>query len=343
MSETNVVTTETINETSVQSSPLNDVFSDDVIKNLDLFKKDAQIKDIENFATKLTNYTNKPLYDANKDQDVNNMIDYLDKILEDYTVEQLNKLTPEEVEKIYNIDAEHEGEDPIHIDINTEKGKSEFEMQRDYLVLRKETAQSMKELKDATNELQDYMKEYTAEMEELANEFGSVDKYIVDTLTKKIEENTEDSDRIELYKNILSMYTNASTLENIINYVESYRGKNVLADFLDHKGSMRVYNKYRKICAKCGIEQDITRYASFESYLYDATQLEEKKIRMNIFMFSVMHFIASQRYDELDQYFGIFISQLVVNIKNVIYNNFPDSDSKFVFMDAVRRIVEVIG
>ena len=283
---------------------------------------------------------NEPLLKGNN-ENIDDIGDYLDTLLGNFTVEQVKNFTPEEVEKIYTMDALNDGDEPVVIDISTDKGKSDFELKKDYLIFRKETNESMKAINESTKELQNYMVEYQEEMNQLMEEFGSMDRYIIDSLNKKIEANVDSPDKIALFTKIRDSYNEAFTLESLTKYVKSYKGKNILLDFLNYDNSIKIYKRYLKISKKVNIEHDITKYSGFETYLYDTEQI--KNVRVNIFAFAVIHYIASQKYDDLDKYFGIFISQLTVNMKNVIYNNFPSGDSHFTFMNAVRNIIQIIG
>ena len=330
------------NKGSKPIGPLGDVFDDKMINDLKLFKHQTELKDMEKLSKAINNKVNEPLL-KNNSENYEQVVEYLDVLLEDYTVDQLKELTPEEVEKIYTMDAKSEDEDAesVIIEVDTKEGQNDFEMKRDYLVFRKESNDANKEIAESMKELQTFMDEYKEEMKTLEEEFGSIETYIIDTLNKKIEENTESPERIELYTKIRDAYEEGFTLKRLTEYVESYRGKNILADFLQHERTMKVYNRYLKMSKNIGLNQDITKFAGLESYIYDNNEI--KNVRMNIFVFTVIHFIANQKYDDVDKIFGVFISQVIVNIKNVIYNNFPEGDSKFKFIEAVKHIVEIIG
>lgn len=332
----------TITNEITDKGPLNDVFDDEMIKNLELFKHQTELKDMEKLSAAINNKVNEPLLKTTGDL-FEQVVEYLDVLLDDYTIDQLNELTPEEVEKIYTLDAKSENEnaEPITIDVDTPEGVTDFEMKRDYLVFRKESNDANKEIAESMKELRASLDEYQEEMKTLNEEFGSIESYIIETLNKKIEANVDSPDRIELYTKIRDAYEDGYTLNRLIEYVKSYRGKNILADFLQHERSMKIYNRYIKMNKKLGLNQDITRFSGLETYIYDAEEL--KGVRMNIFVFALIHYIADQKYDEIDKIFGVFVSQVIVNIKNVFYNNFPDGDSKFKFIEAVKNIIQIIG
>lgn len=328
----------------VKTSPLNDLFDEETIKNLDIYKHQAQLNDMNSLLNNVTNTMNAPLVSANE-ENVEEMEDYLDTLIEQYTVEDLKKLTPEEVDRIYTLDTEHDGLSFDHIDISTPEGKNDFEFKRDFLVFRKETYATTKSLNDSITELNAYMDEYRAEMDKLNEEYGSMDSYVAAMLDKKVDETTDDPEKARIFTSIRNAYHSAFNLDILTEYVESYKGKNILKDFVLEPDARKVYNRYIKIIKKLNMEgQDLTRFGNFETYVYDDNEIKEKHIRINIFVFALIHFIASKKYDDLDKFFGIFVSQVAVNIKNVVYNNFPEGDTnKFTFMEAARHIVEIIG
>jgi len=56
-----------------------------------------------------------------------------------------------------------------------------------------------------------------------------------------------------------------------------------------------------------------------------------------------MYYISTFANKEVDRTIGLFLTQLTINLKNLIYNKFEDETTKETFSNNIKSVIEMIG
>lgn len=274
----------------------------------------------------------------------NNMInddegagDYLDEAIADYTVDELKALTNDELDDIYTYN-----DTAIEFQTDFDSEKQRYEFQRDYLVMRKETITAISKFDEESAKINAELAEHQAELDHLLDTYGDMEGMIRSKLDSKIENATDDYER-ELYTNMRTSFEYAFNLDNVIAYVKSYRGRSIISDYRDAKKSNKVYRHYLKVIESLGITTNLTGFRNLEkNFLVVDDNLIYNK-RPNIFVFSVIHYISSWYNKEYSKVDGLFITQFIINLKNLFYDKFSDEEVKEKFIDRIKTVIDIIG
>ena len=102
---------------------------------------------------------------------------------------------------------------------------------------------------------------------------------------------------------------------------------------------MDIYKRYVKVMKRMKVREDLSKFAYVEKKFIG----DEYAQRSNIFMFSIMHFISSHYKDEDLSAFGLFVTQFIINMKNLVLNKFEDENEKDLFIASIKEVIDIIG
>ena len=303
-----------------------DFVNEDNYEAFKLLNMKSKVNDVQRLSDDLKTKVNEVI----SDDDIAG--DHIDKCIENLTESDINELTDEQLNDMFTIDGT-----PIEFafDLKTEEDRLKF--MRDYLIYRRQTIDSCASLDAEIEKMQKEMAENQEELNKLSDLYGNVSGLIKETLKTKIEE-APDEDAKNLYTKLLDNFNYALTLENVKAYLKTYKGKSVMGDYLNDKKSMYIYRSYKRVCKELQIETDITNFRGLEYKFFgpDFTRYN------NIFIFAVLHYVSSQKKYIADKSFGLFLTQLVINLKNLFLDKFDSEEDKEVFTSAIRDIVRII-
>lgn len=261
---------------------------------------------------------------------------YIDDSIKDYTEDDIKKMSAEKINEIFGT----EDDNPI---INTERLSDgtniDTEFKRDFLIFQKQAQDAMNTIEEEEKKLQESIAEEMKMFDDTVNTYGDIQTLVKSTILEKIANADNDHDR-QLYQAIMVEYDNGFTLNNLINYCQSYKAKNIYSEFrLDNDKTDYIYRRYLKECKSLGIEEDeITRFTKLESRF-----LPEKYHNYdNLFMFAVIHFIASWHGKNTNSSRGLFITEFMINIKNLYYNKFDNEEDKESFCNNIIKVLDLI-
>ena len=304
-----------------------DFIDDSTYRKLSMLSKYGAQKDIINLKDSIM---------ANRKSMIENVetLSYLDEALNDYTEDDLKKMSDEEIEKLFDGD---EG-DAVKLKKPNEDTVFNTQFKRDFLIFQKQAQDAMVKIAEEEEKLNKELAECMEEFDDAVQTYSDVQTLVKSTILEKIASAKDDHER-ELYQNIMIEYDNGYTLNNLIKYCQSYKAKNIYSDFvLDNDKTDYIYRRFLKECDSLGIENELTRFVKLESRFLP----EKYHDKDNLFMFAVIHYIASWRGKNTNISRGLFITEFMINIKNLFYNKFEHEEDKETFCNNIMKVLDLI-
>ena len=255
------------------------------------------------------------------------ILDILDERIKDLTIEQLKTMPDEEINKIFVIDGEE-------IKLNVEKGK-EVEFKRDFLVYKKTSLETFKEIDVAIEKFEKEIQDELDEFNETIKKYGDISGYLRASIVEKIEK-APDEEKKQKYQTILENFDNAFNFDNVYEFIKEYGPERVLKEY-NYKSFVTI-DTFDRTVAKLNLENfAITNiHKDIESkYLPEKYQQNPE-----LFIFCIMKYIAYQRFELDRSKEGVFLSQLNINLKKLTYNKFSDEE-KEKFIGNITRVLDL--
>lgn len=308
-------------------SELNEIFDDESVKALSVLNKKAQATELSETVKKIRDREDSFLPDDVADE----FSDSLDAWCETHTIEDIDALTKEGLKEIFT-----HGDDEIEFSLDFKNEDESIKFKKDYLKYRKESYDAIVKFDKEIEKLEEEYKEAEKELDSYIKQFGSINGLIRSRLVHMIE-NSADENK-EKFEKYLEYYDYGFSLENIKQYARSFRGKNIYSDYKFDKNSHKIYNKYLKVCETLKITTDLTKYPDLEERCLEGDYSHTP----NLFLFSIIHYIASL-YNKTDElYYGLFLSQLSINVKNLLFDKFDNDEDKHEFIKNVVEILDIL-
>ena len=262
-------------------------------------------------------------------------LDFIDEALANVSVDDIKAMSDSDINKLFDPESEEE-----HIDIaNPEDHEFTTQFKRDFLIFQKQTIITSKEIEEEQRKIDEEVEKCKDELNELVETYKSMGSLIKAKIVEKIGKTTDDHER-KLYQSMLVYYDNGFNLNNVINFAKSYKGKSVYSDFvMDGSRSQYVYRTYKKECAMLNVQDELPRLTGLEVKFLP----EKYHAKPNLFMYTVMAYIASWHNKNTDTARGIFITEFVTNIKNLFYDKFESEDDKQTFLSNIMTVLDLIN
>lgn len=303
------VVTENINETDDAKA----------FKFLQLHNKKEELNDLKNT---LVTQQKTVLSD-------DELLDILDERIENISVEDLKKMTDEEINEIYNIDGK---EIELTID-NMDKSRAN-EFKRDFLLFKKASIESFKEIDATMERFEKEIQEEVDTFNETVKKYGDISGYLRASIVEKIEKATDD--KKEKYQSILDNFDNAFEFNNIYMFCKEYGPEKVLREY-KYKNVV-IVDTFVRTVSKLKLDNfEITNLHNNIEIDYLSEKYHENP---NLFIFAIFKFIAHQRFDLDKSKEGVFLSQLNVNLKKLAKGKFSDED-KEKFLDNIKKVLDL--
>ena len=243
------------------------------------------------------------------------------------TIENINQLSNEEVDKILVVDGE-----PLELP-EEHKGVDEYELKIALLKFILEAENTVTEMDKAEDEIDAILAESEAEFNKILEENGGS---IIEVTRNEIIEQREKikgNDKLEARHDVmLAAFDDSFTLNRVIKIYQELNKENTLRDM--ENNFQGVYKQYVSTCKKLGVKFNIAKYGGFEKRFLG----EEYHRFENLFVFVLMRYISkrninsnSTKYDD-----GIFISQLATNLYLLFTDQLEDKYKDKLITAAIR-------
>jgi len=304
-----------------------DFINDENVNAFKLLNLKSKMKDIESVMTSINNSQKNLLGD-------NEEFDPIDEALNNVTEEELNEMTPEQIDE-FLIDEEG---DPVEFAIDFDGDEDKMnEFKKEFIILRKQALTSFEKFDEELAKINEEIAASQEEFDKFVNMYGNVTNLIRHRIEERLE-TAETDEKKELFTKILTSFNNGMNLDNIKAYCKSPRGKNILGDFYNEKRSHYIYRSYLKVAKSLDIKTDLTSFVDLEKKF-----IPEYTKRPNLFVYTIIHYIASMHNKNYTKADGLFITQFTVNLKNLFYDKFDTPEDKETFINNIIEVFKIIG
>lgn len=326
-------------ENEVLLDELNDIeTSEEVVEDktedismLEILNNKAQIQEMSNALNKMKDDKERVL-DGN---------DELSKKLDEYvrsieSIEDIKKLSLTEVQEIFTIDGEI-----VELNIEDEAGNKVLDFERsiqfkkDFLEYVYESDVVSEKYRDVMNEAQDELVEYDEKLGNMLESYGSIPKMIRLKMVNNLE--TVPEDQKEKVETQIKYFDYGLNLNNVEDYVNSLKGKNILYDYSNIKNSLKIKNKAIKRIEILDLKEEITKFSGLEAKFLPMDYQKRK----DIFLFTILHYISSWDIHDSNTNNGIFLSHFMLNLKDLFFDKFENEEVKDEFLDSIKRIMDI--
>jgi len=326
MSEEVTVTTpvEEVNETA--NAPEGIINAD----NMDAFKILSMKSQINDLTTLADNVRKQQAELSGSDDD----IAFIDERLKDLTVEDLKNMSDK---LIADLCRNEEGEVVVG---GLDDVQKDNEFRRDYLIFRKETNDALGGIDEETAKLNEAFAEYEADMDKIIKGADDMTAFLKNTLAEKAE-STEDPKVAQRYRDMITTIDKALTLEDVIAYYSKpFNARTAITNVIGPKKGKVTIKRYEKLLSDLSCKTDFRRYGGLETkFLPEECHNKHE----DSLMFAIINYIATWHNNEDNTLNGLFLAQFSINLKNLIYNKFPNDEDKKTFIDAACKIVDLVG
>lgn len=262
------------------------------------------------------------------------LLDKLELRISEMSVEQIEKLTDDEVKDIYTIDGEEH-----KLDISVDDPNKEIKFKRDFLLLSKKSNIAMCKFDEEMAKIEAELETYNDDLKNLMTEFGNMSNLIRSKIANAAE-TTDDETKKELYNKLLVAFDNGYSLDNVKEYYTKYshKAKSLIGDYHNNKKSNYLYRKYKRVIDTLKIDTDLTKFPNLEVQFLP----EEYHNRRNIFLFAIISMIAGWEGKGVNKVDGLFVTQFCVNIKNLFYNKFDNEETRAKFISNIVDVLDII-
>lgn len=290
---------------------------------LELFKMDNQLKEMKEVKN---NINSNKLDTVGGNEDI---VNYLDKAVEAYTVEQLKDYTV--VEEIYNGSTS-----PIDFGMEMQPERM-IEFKRDYLVYIKESAIANKQIDDAIEGLEKELKESESEFQEAINSYSDLSTALRQQIIERIK-TAEESQNVKGLKRAetsLRAFDDSIKCDRVYDIYSKLKPENTIKDYFDR--AEHIYTGYKTVLKTLNLTTDLSDLNGLE----DKLELDEKYLKYpNLFLFVVIKYISNRKSVATKFDDGIWISRFTVNAKSAWGGKMTETEL-VEFKASVTRILDL--
>lgn len=257
------------------------------------------------------------------------MSEYLDSIVKKLSIDEIKKLTPHEIEDLYKINNE-----PIVLDIVLNSPMQVFEFKKDFLIYLKESSEALTQIDAVLKKIDEEMLVHEIELNKLLDEYGDLSTFIRNKMVNDFMNASTENEK-NTFKQRLDIFDDALTLNILVDHYKKLSTANTIKDYFAR--SENIYAKYKKTMRLLGIKSDLVHFNDLE------IKFLPKKYHKypNLFLFSVIKYLAYKTDSAKRLTDGIFISQFTVNLKKLFTNNFNNTEERKIFINAIQTILDL--
>lgn len=258
--------------------------------------------------------------------------DKLDQKISDLTLDEVSKLTDSQIQEIFTIDGEIVDLSPS---TNIDDEEKSLTFKKDFLIYKKTTMESFKEIDKTMDEFQKEIDQDFEEFQKTIDQYGDISTYLKEDIMKRYETATND-DVKNKYRLMLDNFDWAFNFDHIYEYHTRTSLKTPITDY--ERLADGVYDRYMKTLKRLKLKNvDLT--------IFDG--IEEKYLPVkyhkypNLFLFLVIRFYGYKKDTANASSDGVFLSQLHVNLKKLVRDKFLEEGQKEQFLLNIQRVLDL--
>lgn len=300
----------------------------ELLKNLHIY---SDINNIKQTQVKMREGINGIINNENGMEKLWEKVELMDSLT-------LDALTYDEIDAMFieaGVPIDEEG-DTIDYgrEVSSQKQSKDYnrqEFRKDLLKFVKNMEVADKEYSKAIDEFSVDIAESEAEITEALAEYdGSIDKFItskVDALMNKVQDDVNDTD-----KEFITWYKYGLTLEPIIDYVKSYKGKNILGTYLIDKESRKVLERSRRMRKFLNCNTQFEKYAEpVRSRLFPDVDITDQDNKDYVSLYSIIAYISDLNRNKLSEKdfknISVFLNALSLNLTRMATGKLSEEDT----------------
>jgi hypothetical protein len=253
--------------------------------------------------------------------------DIIDDIISKYTIEDIEKMSDDEVDKLLDVTA----------DISQ---SALIEFKRDFIILNIKSNKILSDLDKSLEEIDTEIRTHQEDIESYIKEIGDPITLLRNTITKKMSSSeATELEKIEFDK-ALSYIDKAITLEPLKEYLNSFNGRYTRTNYINEKKSNMIYKKYIHLLGVHGLNirfENKNFYNLEKKFLLDEKYLEKD----NLFLYIIIEYISSLTREPKRPYQTTFILALYHYISS-LFKNDMEEELKSEFIKNIKEVLDII-
>ena len=258
-------------------------------------------------------------------------LDALNTAIAGISIGTLKNMSSDKIDALYVVDGKE-----LEIAIPDVEKARENEFKKDYLIYLKESAKAMEEIDKSLDSIESEMTNSESELKAIIAQFGD----ITSCIRAKLQEDYDNADTDEKkarFGTIIDSFDNAYSLDRLYNHYKGFKPANTLRDYKDDDRSLGLYSQFMVVVKKLGIRTDLTGFDGLE-----VKYLPEKYHQYpNLFLYLVIKYFAYRKDKVTKTDDGIFLTQFIVNLKNLFADRFTTPEQKETFINNIEKILDL--
>ena len=308
------------NTNNEKTSNANKVLVEKMITNHQIEKINDGMKQIDEAVNKIIKQKENKEFDP---------LDIVDDRLKSYTLEEVKKLSIEEITSIFTIDGEL-----IEFDgdfSNTDKNQ----FMKDLIVYLKEVQINKEEMDNMMKEYKEDVKKFNAELDELLKGYEDLPAMYAYNL-EECKKNATEQKVIDIYDKKIKILNYGYTMENVIKFYNEIGTKNTLREYSTESLRKQIISKYDKKIKQIGLKVSIAAFNNYEQKFLDG----DYKKRNNLFIFSIMKYIANKTNLNIKSPEITFVVYLAL-ILQCLYADSLSESHKEQFINSSKKLLDL--
>lgn len=255
----------------------------------------------------------------------------LDAKLAEITEDDIKKLSNEELNEIFMVGLDDE------IKLNSTALNDDVELKRDFLIFRKKSIETFAYIDAETKKLNEELSEYKEEFDRIVSKFDTFNDVIMERLNTLLETVTDEIE-IARIKAIIKQIEYGYSLDNVKEYYSNdFKRRQIFGIYGIDAKTRKMFSKYEKVINHFGINESLLKFGNIEEALFGKGYTAHP----NIFVIAIMIYISEMKVSDDDKIEGVFISQFISNMKDMLYGKMKE-DKKTTFVNNIKEIIDMI-
>lgn len=308
----------------------NAIITEDNIDTFKLLNLQSQRSDLKRLAD---DTLAKQKEFANMFSDTEVDVDFIDERIANFTVDDINKLSDDEINNICI--SPDTGEGVLELD----DANRTTELRRDYLIFRKETNDALAGIDAEMEKLNAAYAEYEEDIAKINASYGDITEYLKHTLEEKAN-NATSEESAQRFRDMIKTIDLAMSLDNMVEYYSKpYNARCAVTNIKSPNKGPKTIKNYEKVISEVSCKTDFRRYGNIqEKFLPDGYNNRYP----DVFMYSLINYIASWAKNEDNVLNGLFLAQFSINLKNLVYNKFSKEEDKQTFISSICKVIDLV-
>lgn len=301
------------------------ILTDDMLKASQLLKTYERANSLKKMKNEIKQRSEAAFNKGNSE-----MASKLEEAVKDLTVEQIEILSIEKIDEIYETAAGKGKDIDFSIDFQGDVNR-ENEFKRGFLAFIREQAIASEEMDKTINELDAILEEGQSELDRILSEYGNYGELVLASLKERLD-TAEGETKVKIEK-MISAFEESYKLTSLVEYVQKYSKANIIEDY-KHR-SDDVFTRYMRAVSKLGVKVDITKFSDLEAKFLG----EEYNKYPNMFLFIVIRMYSYKKNPE-GATDGVFLTQLMDNVRMLFADSFVNEEKKETFLTSIKTVLD---